>query len=230
MHGDGVVWASFSPDGNRVATGGEDFTARVWDAATGARRTRQLKHGHQVWFAGFSPNGRWLLTTCLDKTARLWDTETGHPISPALPHLAPPSSAQFIAGGLRIVTRRMAGDCWIWELRGDARPASELLKLIQLLSQHRIDESEDTVPLDKAILQQQWGAFLARYPAEFTISAAETLYWHERQAEEADLSKSWSAALFHLNYLIESSPKDASLQKRREEAAAGNKNGQSGAF
>ena len=45
---DRVIDAAFSPDGRRVATGGSDGNARVWDAATLQTITPYLMHGGHV--------------------------------------------------------------------------------------------------------------------------------------------------------------------------------------
>jgi WD40 repeat protein len=227
LHLDGVNWASFSPDGRRVATASEDRSARVWDAETGERLTAQIGHGHEVWFAGFSPDGRWLLTTCRDNTARVWDAETGEPIIPPLRHLEPPSSAQFVADGQRIVTRRRAGDCWIWDLPAHDRSAADLVQMFQLLSQHRSERIDEVFPLDKVTLRNHWLTLHSRYPADFTIRTDEILYWHEREAEEAERNSSWSAALFHLDCLLKSGQSNPTWQQRRDKLAEKLKENQS---
>jgi WD40 repeat protein len=89
-HGSGVNWASFSPDGRRVITGGDDNRARVWDARTGEPCTPWLRHNGGVNGAAFSPDGLLVLTASSDNTARLWrlDANTCPLRAPTQPLLA----------------------------------------------------------------------------------------------------------------------------------------------
>jgi WD40 repeat protein len=68
-----VAW---SPDGRRVASASGDFTARVWDAATG-REVHRLEHTRDVQGVAYSPGGRYVLTGSMDHAVRLWDAESG---------------------------------------------------------------------------------------------------------------------------------------------------------
>ena len=74
-HQRGVKDAAFSPDGKRLATGSDDGTARVWDAATGLL-LRELPHPSPVSHTIFTPDGR-LITGTEDGRARVWNIETG---------------------------------------------------------------------------------------------------------------------------------------------------------
>ncbi|MGH4024435.1 MAG: CHAT domain-containing WD40 repeat protein [Pseudonocardiaceae bacterium] len=68
---DGAVNAVvFSPDGHRLATAGDDRTARVWDVTSGAQLVR-LVHDTVVRAVAFSRNGR-LVTATEGRTARVW--------------------------------------------------------------------------------------------------------------------------------------------------------------
>ena len=72
-HSSEVFGVSFSRDGTRIATGSEDGTARVWDAATGEELVRLSGHDGLVALVDFSPDGTRLLTGGGDGTARVWD-------------------------------------------------------------------------------------------------------------------------------------------------------------
>jgi WD40 repeat protein/energy-coupling factor transporter ATP-binding protein EcfA2 len=69
-----VAW---SPDGTKIATASDDFTAKIWDADT-AREILTLR-GHQsrVMSVSWRPDGTQLVTGSADGTAKVWDAATG---------------------------------------------------------------------------------------------------------------------------------------------------------
>ena len=75
-HTGSVYVAAYSPDGTRIATGGQDNTVRVWDAATGHCLHVLRMHFGNVLNLMFSPNGARLLACSLDDAA-LWEVTTG---------------------------------------------------------------------------------------------------------------------------------------------------------
>ncbi|MCI0462990.1 MAG: protein kinase, partial [Gemmataceae bacterium] len=75
----------FSPDGTHLVASLEDGTARVWDAATGARIATlggPTGHTSKVIGAVFRPDGARLVTTSADGSVRQWDPLTGQQVEP----------------------------------------------------------------------------------------------------------------------------------------------------
>ena len=79
-----ITCLSLSPDGRKLATGSEDFTACVWDLAdTDRSATHRVMYGHLsgIESVSFSPDARWLVTGSKDKTARAWDLSSSDPVA-----------------------------------------------------------------------------------------------------------------------------------------------------
>jgi WD40 repeat protein len=85
-HLDTVGALAFSPNGQLLATGSTDHTARLWDTTTrGTVRPLATLTGHldTVEALAFSPNGQLLATGSDDHTARLWDVDPGRLVAAA---------------------------------------------------------------------------------------------------------------------------------------------------
>ncbi len=72
----GIRSFAFSPDGQLLASGSYDRTARIWNAATG-KQLHVLPHSGYVLAERFSADGRSLVTSSQDGAAYVWDVANG---------------------------------------------------------------------------------------------------------------------------------------------------------
>src|SRR5262245_33255507 len=70
-HNNAVFSVVYSPDGKRLATGSEDHTVKLWDAATGQELLTLKGHSDGVVSVAFSPDGKRLATGSVDPTVKL---------------------------------------------------------------------------------------------------------------------------------------------------------------
>jgi tetratricopeptide (TPR) repeat protein len=137
-----VVHAAFSPDGRRIVTASADYTARVWEAATGQPTSPPLKHEGYVYHAAFSPDGRRIVTASWDKTARVWDILSDDRNAGDLILLAHLSSGSRVetSGSLVPLTPKEFHDAW--QALREKHPEDFVASDREVLAWHR-REAED---------------------------------------------------------------------------------------
>ena len=67
-----VYTVAFSPDGQMLASGGDDNAVRLWNVADGSEREAFIEHNKSVTSVAFSPDGQRLASASLDGFVRLW--------------------------------------------------------------------------------------------------------------------------------------------------------------
>jgi WD40 repeat protein len=90
---------SFSPLGNRLASGSWDSTIKMWDVASGDIVFDLVHHSGVVRSVAFSPDGSILASAGPDKTIRLWDPHSGRLLRELTGHTGPVGCLAFSPNG-----------------------------------------------------------------------------------------------------------------------------------
>ncbi|KAF8839133.1 WD40 repeat-like protein [Paxillus ammoniavirescens] len=98
-----VRCACFYPHDNKLVTGSEDGTLRIWDQETGAV---DVLRGHTggVWEVDVSRDGKMIVSGGSDETARIWNGETGERMHTLKGHNGGVLSVGFSPDSTRVVS------------------------------------------------------------------------------------------------------------------------------
>jgi len=123
---------TYSPDGDYLATGSWDGTAKIVDSSGRVIRVLREERGSNVSDVAFSPDGRQVATTVFTYTGRpegrvrIWNWERGEPVRTIKPDISVagvPVSVDFDPTGSRIVTAGDNGLGVIWDVKSGSRVA-----------------------------------------------------------------------------------------------------------
>ncbi|KAL3587909.1 hypothetical protein FPOAC2_13808 [Fusarium poae] len=114
-HGSSVTSVVFSADGQRLASGSDDKTVKIWDAATGVCEQTLEGHGHWVMSVVFSADGQRLASGSYDKTVKIWDAATGVCEHTLEGHGYLVTSVVFSADGQRLASGSHDKTVKIWD-------------------------------------------------------------------------------------------------------------------
>ncbi len=115
-HTSRVTSVTFSPNGERLASGSNDHTIRLWEIESG--RCVQVLEGHTNWVLSvmFSPNGERLASGSWDKTIRLWEIESGRCVQVLEGHTNYVNSVTFNPNGEHLASGSRDNTIRLWEV------------------------------------------------------------------------------------------------------------------
>jgi WD40 repeat protein len=102
-----VYAASFSPDGRRLVTAGQQARIRIWRVSDGRLLQTLPPVPGTTFSAEFSPDGGSVITGGVDGAVRIWNAATGRAIAVLREHAAAVDAASFSPDGRWILS---AGD------------------------------------------------------------------------------------------------------------------------
>ncbi len=130
-HLDYIQSMAFSPEGNRIVSGSDDGTIRVWDVNTGSERLcidvdpDAKKYDKVVNSVSFSPNGYTILSGTNGGIVQIWDANRGIERLRFGEHSRIVESASFSPDGQRVISRSQDELC-IWNVED----ASEVIRIV----------------------------------------------------------------------------------------------------
>ncbi len=110
---------AYSPDGELLASSGQDRVVRIWEHRTGTMKAA-LFAGHRdwVWTVGWHPDGRQLASGGDDGAVRLWDAVSGERLFRLEGHAAGVRSLSWSPDGKLLASAGRDGRVVIWEVEG----------------------------------------------------------------------------------------------------------------
>jgi WD40 repeat protein/serine/threonine protein kinase len=109
---------AFSPDGKRLATGGDENTVKIWDVKTGKELQTLRGHNGDVYTVAFSPDdqGRWVASAGEDSAVKVWNSRTGKLIRSFPGHTGLVSSLAFSPDSKRVYSGSRDTTVKVWDL------------------------------------------------------------------------------------------------------------------
>jgi WD40 repeat protein len=192
-HRDGVLDGSFSPDGVRLITGGEDRDLLVWNSSTATELLPPLHHHQQVHGVAFSPDGRRIGSISSDEITRVWDSETGFPLTPPLACERNQMKIIFLPDPLRFATVQNPTRTWLWTLPRTSLSPEDAVAVSHLLNA----DLRSPGPNDTREIAESWSRLKRKFPDLFQANEKQIVNWHQKQYRLAESMKMKSAMAFH---------------------------------
>lgn len=116
-----VYSLTFSPDGQRLATGTDNGEVHVWRLNDQQVERIFVGHTGQVWTVAFSPDGNLLASGAEDHTVRLWDLVTDEPLQVLHGLTASVKVVRFNATSEWLLAADENGVAHLWDIRTSGR-------------------------------------------------------------------------------------------------------------
>ncbi|HQR06250.1 MAG TPA: WD40 repeat domain-containing serine/threonine-protein kinase [Gemmatales bacterium] len=195
-----VSTSAFSPSDQRIVTGSQDKTARVWDTKSGILLLPPLVHRKAVEHVSFSDDGNRIITTGESEPLRLWDSTTGQPLLPPWPEPIPQAVA-YSKDVEYVLGLSSNGQLIQWKLPVH-RPVQDIVDYAEVNGSRHMDENGGLLLLSSRAHYRKYLDLLARWPEAFSPSQKSTRLWREEQIRQSMNEGNLTAAFYHRDWLI----------------------------
>jgi len=113
-HGGQVNSVTWSPDQSKIASGSDDNTIKIWNAATAEHLGTLYGHAGSVNSVAWSPDGTKIASASADWTVRIWDAWTGELIGRPLVSDASALSVVWSPNGDEVAAGVLDGTVSVW--------------------------------------------------------------------------------------------------------------------
>jgi WD40 repeat protein len=114
-HEGSVYSVAYSPDGEMIASAGDDGKIILWNPKTGMIGQPIPAHQGPIWSVRFSPDGKFFASGGKDKTVKLWSS-SGEPLYTFKEPQDIISDVSFSANSKQIAAGTNDGDIIIWDV------------------------------------------------------------------------------------------------------------------
>jgi hypothetical protein len=115
-----VTSVEFNSTGDKMVTGSEDGTAKIWNAETGTLMNTLPDHVGWVVSAAFNLAGNKILTLASQDAAKIWNAETGDLIHTLSGHTGTVMEAAFTQAGNEVRADSDNGTTKTWDIGNDS--------------------------------------------------------------------------------------------------------------
>ncbi|HEY9602330.1 MAG TPA: WD40 repeat domain-containing serine/threonine-protein kinase [Allocoleopsis sp.] len=148
----GITCVAFSPDGQLVVGGSEDYTIKIWEASTGSEIHKITAHSNFVNSIAISPDGK-LLASVGGDIIKLWDLNTGQEVHTWTGHSQLIRSVAFSPDGQMLATGANDKIVKLWNRNtGEEIRSMSATNLIEIVSFSRDGQIVATGDWDNRVM------------------------------------------------------------------------------